>query len=66
MAIHPSCLHYDNSLSNAVKFYFDSIGLKVKLRPVNRLDKDTSRISCFCKKSVYSRMFSKANDKSNL
>ena len=58
MAIHPSCMHYDNSLSNAVKFYFDSIGLKVKIRPVNRLDKDTSRLSCICKKSVYPRMFS--------
>ncbi len=48
MAIHPSCLHYDNSLSNAVKFYFDSISLHVKIRPVNRLDKDTSRFSYIC------------------
>ena len=48
MAIHPSCLHYDNSLSNAVRFYFDSTYLKVKIRPVNRLDKDTSRFSCIC------------------
>ena len=63
MAIHPSCLHYNNSLSNAVKFYFDSIGLKVKIRPVNRLDKDTSRLGSFCEKSVYSRMSNKANDK---
>jgi len=49
MAIHPSCLHYNNSLSNAVKFYFDSIGLKVKIRPVNRLDKDTSGLVVFAK-----------------
>lgn len=63
MATHPSCLHYNNSLSNAVKYYFDSIDLKVKIRPVNRLDKDTSRFSYFCKKSIYSRMFDTANVK---
>lgn len=45
IAIHPSCQHYYNSLSNAVKFYFDSVGLKTKIRPVNRLDKDTSRFN---------------------
>lgn len=49
IAIHPSCLHYDNSLSNGVKFYFDSIGLKKKIRPVNRLDKDTSGVVIFAK-----------------
>ena len=48
IAIHPSCLHYDTSLSNGVKYYFDKIGLKKKIRPVNRLDKDTSRNSNFC------------------
>lgn len=46
MAIHPSLLHFDNSLSNGVRHYFDSIGLKRKIRPVNRLDKDTSR-NCY-------------------
>ena len=30
IAIHPSRLHYDNSLSNGVRYYFDSIGLKKK------------------------------------
>lgn len=48
IAIHPSILHYDNSLSNGVKYYFDSINLKKKIRPVNRLDRDTSRCSYFC------------------
>ena len=48
ITIHPSILHYDNSLSNGVKFYFDKIGLKRKIRPVNRLDRDTSRYSYFC------------------
>ncbi|MCI9286788.1 MAG: hypothetical protein HFJ57_02210 [Clostridia bacterium] len=48
--VHPSMLHYKNSLSNGVKYYFDSIGLNKKIRPVNRLDKDTSRNCYFCKK----------------
>ena len=42
-------LHYEHSLSNGVKYYFDSIGLKKKIRPINRLDKDTSGIVIFAK-----------------
>ena len=49
LPIHPSMLHYENSLSNGVKYYFDSIGLKKKIRPVIRLDKDTSGIVIFAK-----------------
>ena len=49
IAIHPSILHYDDSLSNGVKFYFDSIGLKKKIRPVNRLDFNTSGLVVFAK-----------------
>lgn len=48
--IHPSCNHFSDSLSNGIKFYFDSINLKRKIRIVNRLDKDTSRNCNFCKK----------------
>ena len=42
-------MHYDNSLSNGVKSYFEKIGLRKKIRPVNRLDKDTSGIVIFSK-----------------
>jgi len=49
IAIHPSILHYDNSLSNGVRYYFDSINLHKKIRPVNRLDKDTSGLVVFAK-----------------
>ena len=55
VAIHPSILHYADSLSNGVKFYFDSIGLPKKIRPVNRLDFNTSRISYFRKMCLYPR-----------
>ena len=47
--IHPSIEHYADSLSNGVKFYFDTIGLKKKIRPVNRLDKNTSGLVIFAK-----------------
>lgn len=47
--IHPSRLHYSDSLSNGIKFYFDSIHLSKKIRPVNRLDIDTSGLVVFAK-----------------
>ena len=34
MAIHPSVTHYNNSLSNGIKYYFDLINLHKKIRPV--------------------------------
>lgn len=49
IAVHPSILHYNNSLSNGIKFYFDSIGLQKKIRPVNRLDLNTSGLIVFAK-----------------
>lgn len=47
--IHPSMLHYEDSISNGVRYYYDSIGLCKKIRPVNRLDKDTSGLVIFAK-----------------
>lgn len=49
IAVHPSILHYSDSLCNGVKYYFEKIGLKKKIRPINRLDKDTSGIVIFAK-----------------
>lgn len=46
--VHPSMEHFTDSLSNGIRFYFDQINLKKKIRPVNRLDKDTSRYCYFC------------------
>ncbi len=47
--VHPSINHFEDTLSNGVKYYFENIGLKRKIRPVNRLDKDTSGIVIFAK-----------------
>lgn len=49
MPVHPSMLHYEETLYNAVKYYFDTLNLKRKIRIVNRLDKDTSGIVIFAK-----------------
>ncbi len=49
IAIHPSVLHYSDSLCNGIRFYFDKIGLKKKIRPANRLDLNTSGLVVFAK-----------------
>ncbi len=47
--VHPSFNHYNDSLSNGVKYYYDIIGLHQPIRPVNRLDNGTSGIVIFAK-----------------
>lgn len=59
IAVHLSSLHYSDSLSNGVKFYFDKIGLKKKIRVVNRLDYNTSGIVVFAKCEYIHEQFSK-------
>ena len=59
IAIHPSILHYEDSLSSGVKYYFDQIGLKKKIRPVNRLDFNTSGVVIFAKCEYIQECFSK-------
>lgn len=49
IAIHPSRAHFNNTLSNGVCYYFDQIHLHRKIRPINRLDLDTSGITIFAK-----------------
>ena len=46
---HPSINHYQDSISNGVRYYFNKVGLKTKIRPVIRLDKNTSGIVIFAK-----------------
>lgn len=59
IAIHPSILHYEDSLSSGVKYYFDQIGLKKKIRPVNRLDFNTSGVVVFAKCEYIQECFSR-------
>lgn len=61
--VHPSHNNYTNSLSNGVKFYFDSIGLNKKIRPVNRLDKDTTGLVVFAKSEYIQEQLIKQMEK---
>lgn len=49
IAVHPSIKHYEDSLASGVKYYFESIGIHKKIRPVNRLDINTSGLILFAK-----------------
>lgn len=57
ISTHPSILHYTDSLSNGVRYYFDSIGLHKKIRPINRLDKNTSGLILFAKNEYIQNNF---------
>ena len=49
LPVHPSLNHYDISLSNGVRAYFDNIGLNKTVRLVNRIDKDTTGLIVIAK-----------------
>lgn len=59
ISVHPSIIHFEDSLSNGVKYYFDTINLHKKIRPVNRLDRNTSGIVIFAKNEYIHDMLSK-------
>lgn len=46
IVVHPSSYHLNGTLANGVKFYLNN---KKKIRPVNRLDRDTSGVVVFAK-----------------
>lgn len=49
LAVHPSGAIKSGTLANGVAFYFNEIGLRSKVRPVNRLDYGTSGLIVFAK-----------------
>lgn len=59
IATHPSSMHFNNSLSNGVCYYFSKIHLNKKIRPVNRLDLNTSGLIVFAKCEYIQECFSK-------
>lgn len=52
VVVHPSHGHFEDSLSNMVAGYFREQGISAVIRPVGRLDKDTSGIVLFAKNQV--------------
>ena len=51
MVVHPTKSHQRNTISNGLSYYFKSIGLKRRIRLVNRLDMNTSGILVIAKSS---------------
>lgn len=50
--VHPSGVHYQDTLSNMVSSYFQEKGESVSIRPIGRLDKDTSGTVIFAKNKI--------------
>ncbi len=57
MPVHPSMNNYDNTLGNAVRYYFKDIPFVY--RPVNRLDRDTTGLVIVAKTPYVSNSLSK-------
>ena len=60
---HPSGMHYSDSLSNQVMAYFRKKGLSICIRPVGRLDKETSGIVLFAKNQVAAQRLQEQREK---
>lgn len=49
MPVHPSLNNYDNTLANALSFYFSKKNVNFVFRCINRLDRDTSGLTIIAK-----------------
>ena len=49
MPIHPSLNNYENTLANAVAYYYDSQNIPFIFRCINRLDRDTTGVTMLAK-----------------
>ena len=62
IAIHPAGNYIHSTLANALVYYFWKKGIDMTIRPVGRLDRNTSGIAIFAKNShVMSRMIFSLN-----
>lgn len=52
MPTHPSLNNYDNTLANAVAYYFEKKGQTFCFRCINRLDRDTTGLTVLAKHMV--------------
>lgn len=59
MVVHPTCLHQNHTLANAVQFYLENKNEHTKIRFVNRLDRDTTGIVIFAKSEYIQECLSK-------
>lgn len=59
MPVHPSQNNYDNTLANAVMYYFKEQQIPYTFRCVNRLDRDTTGLTILAKHSLSSAVLSR-------
>lgn len=58
MPIHPSMNNYDNSVANALAWYYQQQGIPFVFRCINRLDRDTSGLTIIARHYVSAGMLS--------
>jgi len=56
MATHPSPGHYDDTLANALSYYWQERGESHVIRPINRLDKNTTGLMIVAKTQYAARL----------
>jgi 23S rRNA pseudouridine1911/1915/1917 synthase len=49
LVVHPTCLHPFGTLANGLQYHFIQQNIKTKIRPVSRLDRNTSGVVVFAK-----------------
>lgn len=49
IVVHPTCSHPDSTIANGIAYYLKQKGVLRKIRPVSRLDRETSGIIIFAK-----------------
>lgn len=59
MVVHPTLSHFNDTLANGIRYYFDKKDIKSKIRLVNRLDMNTSGIVIIAKSSYVHNEMSK-------
>jgi len=59
LVVHPVYTHKDDTLLNGLTYYFIKKNLEVKVRPVHRLDKETSGVILFSKNKESNEIYSK-------
>lgn len=63
MPVHPSIHNHDNTLANAVMYYFNKKGERCTFRCVNRLDKDTTGLTIIAKHPLSSAVLNRQMNK---
>jgi 23S rRNA pseudouridine1911/1915/1917 synthase len=58
MPVHPTRKHVMGTLANGLAYYWMDTGTSIKIRPINRLDKDTSGLIVFAKNAHIQHLLS--------